>query len=93
MCFTTSLIFIWSNDNHELRIFPKHKQDIIRTWGDDNEYDIMAYKLALGPIIMHEKDWHSIWQEELGVNHEEWLKQKEAEAALLKNDIEKLHET
>lgn len=65
------------NNNNDLRVFPKHKQDILRSWGDEKEYDKLTHKLALGPIIMHEKDYRSIWQEGLGVNHEEWLKQKQ----------------
>jgi hypothetical protein len=45
------------NDNHDLRIFATHKQDVIRTWGDEKVYDKVTHKLALGPILMHEKDY------------------------------------
>ena len=65
------------NDNHDLRVLPKHKHDILRSWGDEKVYDKLTRKLALGPIIMHEKEYRSIWQEGLGVNHEEWMKQKQ----------------
>ena len=82
MCLSTLLVIVMSantilNDNNDIKIFPKHKQDILRSWGDEKVYDKMTHKLALGPIIMHEKDYRSIWQEGLGVNHEEWLKQKQ----------------
>ena len=65
------------NDSHDVRLLPKHKQDVLRSWGDEKVYDKLARKLALGPIIMHEKDYRTLWQEGLGVNHEEWLKQKQ----------------
>jgi hypothetical protein len=61
----------------DIRMFPKHKQDVLRLWGDEKVHDKMTHKLALGTIIMHEKDYHPIWLEGLGVNHEEWLKQKQ----------------
>jgi hypothetical protein len=82
--FTTLLIVGMStntivNDNHDLRVFPQHKQEILRTGGNEKEYDKLTRWLALGPIIMHEKDYRTIWQEGLGVNHEEWLQRKQQE--------------
>lgn len=61
--------------NKDLRITPSHKQKIIRDWGD-HHVDPAVHKMAMGPILMHEKDYRATWQEGLGVDHEEWLKQK-----------------
>ena len=82
MCCSAALVVGMSantmlNDNHDLRVFPKYKQEVLRTWGDEKVYDKLTRKLAMGPIIMHEKEYRTLWQEGLGVDHEEWLKQKQ----------------
>ncbi len=82
MCGAALLVIGWGantllNDNHDLRVFPKHKQEVLRTWGDEKVYDKLTRRLAMGPIIMHEREYRTLWQEGLGVDHAEWLKQKQ----------------
>lgn len=62
--------------NKDLRVTPQHKQKIVRDWGYEH-VDPAVHKMAMGPIIMHGKDYRSTWQEGLGIDHEEWKKQKE----------------
>lgn len=64
------------SDNKDLRITPSYKQRVLRDWGYEH-VDPAAHKMAMGPIVMHGKDYRSIWQEGLGIDHEEWKKQKE----------------
>jgi hypothetical protein len=75
LVFSTNTLI---SDNNDLRITPSHKQQVIRDWGTEH-VDPLAHKLAMGPIIMHGKDYRSLWHEGLGIDHEEWKKQKEAD--------------
>jgi len=64
----------------DLRLFPKSKHELLQTWGEEH-YNSVTSHLAAGPMVMHGDDHRSTWREGLGVDHEEWLKQKAARDA------------
>jgi len=64
----------------DLRIAPSSKHQILQTWGEEH-HDSVTSRLAAGPMVMHGDDNRSTWREGLGVDHEEWLKQKAAQEA------------
>lgn len=64
----------------DLRIAPSSKHEILQTWGKEH-HDSVTSRLAAGPMVMHGADNRSTWREGLGVDHEEWLKQKAAKEA------------
>jgi hypothetical protein len=59
----------------DLRITPSHKHQVLRDWGK-TETETVTKRLADLPIVMHGKDYRSLYNEGLGVDHEEWKKTK-----------------
>ena len=84
MAFTGTFLlgFSWSQATHlkDLRLTPKTKHSTPQTWGTEH-HDSVTSHLAAGPMLMHGADHRSTWHEGLGVDHEEWLKQKAAKEA------------
>lgn len=54
---------------------PSHKHQVLRDWGD-TETEPLTKRLADLPIVMHGKDYRTLYHEGLGVDHEEWKKAK-----------------
>lgn len=64
----------------DLRVRSQYKHEPLQQWGNEHRVTATSY-FASGPMIMHGEEHRSTWQEGLGVNHEEWLKQKAAKDA------------
>ena len=64
----------------DLRFSSKTRQSEIQNWGHEHN-DSVASRWARGPIILLGAEHRSTWREGLGVDHEEWLKQKAAKDA------------
>ena len=61
----------------DLRISSKTKHSMLQNWGDERQESV-ASRWANGPMIMHGEEHRATWREGLGVNHDEWAKQKAA---------------
>jgi hypothetical protein len=69
----------------DVRINPAHKHHEVRDWGREH-HDPLTAKLALNkPTTFHRGEWTSIRYEGLGVDHNEWMKQKKAEMDQVKS--------
>lgn len=64
----------------DLRISSKTKHSTLQNWGQEH-HDSVTSRWAKGPMIMNGAEHRATWREGLGVNHDEWLKQKEAKDA------------
>ena len=53
---------------------------MLQNWGDERQESV-ASRWANGPMIMHGEEHRATWREGLGVNHDEWAKQKAAKNA------------
>jgi hypothetical protein len=61
----------------DIKINPAYKHQVIRDWGKEPVSKV-ALVLSKEPIAMHAQHFKSIRQEGLGIDHEEWLKGKQA---------------
>ena len=61
----------------DLRFSPKTRRSEIQNWGHEHK-DSVASRWASGPMVMRGVEHRSTWREGLGVNHDEWQKQKAA---------------
>jgi hypothetical protein len=61
----------------DVKIDPSLKHQVIRDWGEE-PVEKVALILAKEPIAMHAKHFKSIRREGLGIDHDEWLKGKQA---------------
>jgi hypothetical protein len=61
----------------DVKINPARKHQVIRDWGKEPVSKV-ALVLSKEPIAMHAQHFKSIRQEGLGIDHEEWLKGKQA---------------
>jgi len=59
----------------DLRFSSKVKHAPLQTWGGERNVTVAA-RWANGPMLMHGNEHRSTWNEGLGVDHNEWLKQK-----------------
>jgi hypothetical protein len=64
----------------DLRFFNNRKHQQLQSWGQEH-HDSITSHLAAGPMLMHGNDHRSTWTEGLGINHQEWQKQKAAKDA------------
>lgn len=64
----------------DLRFSTKARQSEIQNWGHKHD-DSVASRWARGPMILRGAEYRPTWREGLGVDHEEWLKQKAAKDA------------
>ena len=64
-----------------VKILPEHKNAIMNDWDNPDEKSmIITERLTRNTLATHWRSaWKSIRYEGLGVDHEEWKKQKEAE--------------
>jgi hypothetical protein len=63
----------------DLRITPSAKHKIIQDWGEEQKRPIIA-PVASHPFAFHRQSFKDIQYEGLGVNHDEWKKEREAKA-------------
>jgi hypothetical protein len=60
-----------------MRITGEHKRVVIQDWGRE-KVDTVVKRVSNRPIAFNAQGFKSIRQEGLGVDHEEWVKGKEA---------------
>ena len=61
-----------------VRISPAHKHAVIQDWGNERTTRVTEV-ITAHPIGFHAHGFVDIRHEGLGVDHEQWLKQKEQE--------------
>lgn len=59
-----------------LRIKPEHKHDVLKTW-ETEPRGTLTEKITRNPIAFHSKGFKNLRHEGLGVDHEQWKKDKE----------------
>lgn len=78
MCFIVGMSANAFLHYKDLRINPENKHKVIQDWGYERRVPV-AHQLAEQPIGYNAKAFYDIRNEGLGVNHEEWLKNKQKE--------------
>ena len=74
-CFIVGMTVNAFTTYKDLRITPSSRKQTIPDWGYE-EQDKAVKFLAKGPIVFHPEVYKSLQHEGLGVDHEEWLKNK-----------------
>lgn len=64
----------------DIRVNPAHKHEVLRSWGEEPTHSVVHMLARRGTVGPHARDYKSLPDEGLGVDHQQWLKQKEKEA-------------